>query len=174
MDGERIAEDFDRGSKGPLLRTAGPEDIEAIIAIEARPELADFILRWEPERHRAGLADPDRRYLVMDGAEGLAAYIILAGLTSPNRSVELVRIVIAEPGGGLGTQALVQLIDLVFGPMGAHRLWLDVFTDNVRARHVYAKLGFREEGVLREAVLRDGRWRSLVVMALLEHERPKG
>ena len=157
----------------PSLRIAGPADVEAVIALEARREIAAHIPRWEPERHRSGLSDPDRRYLVMDGPDGIAAHVILGGLASPHRSVELLRIVIAEPGGGLGTRLMHRVIDMVFDELGAHRLWLDVLSDNVRARHVYAKLGFREEGVLREAVLREGEWRSLVVMALLEHERPR-
>jgi RimJ/RimL family protein N-acetyltransferase len=52
----------------------------------------------------------------------------------------------------------------------AHRLWLDVFDTNTRARRVYEAYGFREEGVMREAVLRDGEYHTLVLMSLLDRE----
>jgi RimJ/RimL family protein N-acetyltransferase len=61
-------------------------------------------------------------------------------------------------------------MDRVFRHHGAHRLWLDVFVTNTRARRLYASLGFREEGLLRDAILRDGEFHSQVLMSLLEHE----
>jgi diamine N-acetyltransferase len=65
-------------------------------------------------------------------------------------------------------------VDLCFGDLGANRLWLDVFDDNERARRAYRAVGFREEGILREAARRqDGSLGSLVVMAMLARERPE-
>jgi diamine N-acetyltransferase len=52
----------------------------------------------------------------------------------------------------------------------AHRLWLDVFDTNARARRVYEAYGFREEGAMREAILRDGEYHTLVLMSLLDRE----
>ena len=68
------------------------------------------------------------------------------------------RIVISEPGQGLGRMVLRAIMSKVFDELGAHRLWLDVFEYNARARHVYRSLGFVEESV-------DG---SLVVMSISE------
>ena len=59
---------------------------------------------------------------------------------------------------------------LAFGDLGAHRFWLDVKTHNVRAKALYDKEGFIEEGRLRECVRTDGGYESLVVMSLLESE----
>jgi diamine N-acetyltransferase len=105
----------------------------------------------------------------VDGS--LAAYAILAGIQSPHRNVELVRILCAIRGKGLERLVLQRIIAIAFDEIGAHRLWLDAFADNDRARHVFRTAGFKE-GVLREAPLQDGRWRSLVVMSMLESERP--
>ena len=77
---------------------------------------------------------------------------------------------IAEPGQGVGRRALQAVIQKVFRELRAHRLWLDVFEDNNRARHVYRYLGFVEEGTLRECIKRGEAYRSLVVMSLLETE----
>jgi RimJ/RimL family protein N-acetyltransferase len=51
------------------------------------------------------------------------------------------------------------------------RIWLDAIDYNLRAQHVYGKLGFVKEGLLRECYIRpDGRRVSLVIMSLLRHE----
>jgi RimJ/RimL family protein N-acetyltransferase len=52
----------------------------------------------------------------------------------------------------------------------AHRVWLDTFTWNERAQRAYAAAGFVWEGVLREALLKNGRFESLVVMSVLRSE----
>jgi RimJ/RimL family protein N-acetyltransferase len=62
------------------------------------------------------------------------------------------------------------VIQKAFREFAAHRLWLDVFDDNARARHLYQSLGFVEEGVLRECIRWPDRFRSLVVMSMLEQE----
>jgi RimJ/RimL family protein N-acetyltransferase len=47
---------------------------------------------------------------------------------------------------------------------------LDVFERNDRARHVYRSVGFREDGLLREAIYRDDAYHSLVLMSVLDRE----
>ena len=156
----------------PELRPAREEDVAWIVEQEAREDFAAFIHRWPAETHKANLADPDCRYLIAEqGGDGPCGYVILKGLGTPARSIELVRMVAAEPGRGLGKEMLRAVIALAFGELGANRLWLDVFDDNERARRAYRTAGFVEEGTLREAALRsDGRSGSLVIMSILASE----
>lgn len=158
------------------LREAGEADLDWIVLLEQRDEFAPFIYRWPRDVHIRNLSDPDRRYLVaVDQTGQSVAFVILAGLRSAARSIELVRIVVAEPGTGVGKPLLRKVVDLAFDDFGANRLWLDVFDDNTRARHVYQSVGFKEEGVLREAALKsDGRFGSLVVMSILASEYRSG
>jgi diamine N-acetyltransferase len=97
-------------------------------------------------------------------------YVILRGVGEPDRSVELLRIVVAEPGRGVGRAALRLVKQLAFDEYGAHRLWLDVVPMNVGARALYASEGFAEEGVMREAARRAGGFVDLVLMSMLERE----
>jgi RimJ/RimL family protein N-acetyltransferase len=71
---------------------------------------------------------------------------------------------------GYGTDATRTLLRFGFEEMGLHRIALGVLAENARARRVYDKCGFREEGVLRAAHYRFGRWCDLVLMAILEHD----
>ena len=154
-----------------LLRLATPADIPAILALERTPMAREFVGQWSEERHRATLAGGDARYYVSDTEwGGLQAYAILRGLNEASRAVELKRIVVAVPERGLGRRILRELMRIAFRELGAHRLFLDVYEDNARARHLYESLGFQFEGVMREAAHRDGHWVNLRLMSILESE----
>jgi RimJ/RimL family protein N-acetyltransferase len=76
-------------------------------------------------------------------------------------------------GRGYGREAIPMVLAFAFdhkdGPH-LHRVQLDVLSINPRARALYASLGFREEGVLRD-VYRDGDgWADAIVMSILEDE----
>ena len=71
---------------------------------------------------------------------------------------------------GYGQRALRILIKKAFEKYNAHRFCLDVFEHNQRARHVYQSVGFNEEGILRDAVKKEDRYFSLVIMSMLENE----
>jgi diamine N-acetyltransferase len=154
-----------------LLRLATPDDIPAIVAIERTPMAREFVGQWSEQRHRATLAGGDARYYVSETEWGeVQAYAILRGINEDSRAIELKRIVAAVPERGLGRSILRELMRIVFRELGAHRLFLDVYEDNARARHLYESLGFQYEGILREAAHRDGHWCNLRLMSVLESE----
>jgi RimJ/RimL family protein N-acetyltransferase len=153
------------------FRNAAIQDIPRICALETLPEFRALVGSWREDQHRRMLADPAAAYIVAEDQQGqIAAFAILQGLLSEHRAVELKRIVVGVPNQGLGRRLLTEVVDRAFREYGAHRLFLDVFVNNDRARHVYEAIGFREEGIMRDAVYRDGAYHSLVLMSLLESE----
>ena len=153
------------------LRVATSADVPAIVALERAPVAREFVGQWSEERHRRTLAGGDARYYVSENNRGeLEAYAILRGLEESSGAIELKRIVVAAPERGLGRQMLKELMRIVFRELNAHRFYLDVFDHNARARHVYESLGFRYEGVMREAANLNGQWCDLRLMAILESE----
>ncbi len=100
----------------------------------------------------------------------MAGYAILRGLAEAGRSIELKRIVVGTPERGLGRKMITELLRIVFDELRAHRLFLDVFEDNARARHLYESLGFVYEGTMRDAAQRNGSWCNLLLMSMLEEE----
>lgn len=154
-----------------LLRPATLDDIPAIMDLERLPESAMYVGQWSEERHRATLAGADARYLVSEAETGgLRAYAILRGMAETSGSIELKRLVVHPPGQGLGRQILAEVLRIAFEEFHAHRLYLDVFDDNARARHVYKSFGFVDEGVMREAAMRNEKFCSLILMSTLDRE----
>ena len=71
---------------------------------------------------------------------------------------------------GYGGDALELILNYGFNELNLYRIGLTVFGYNVRARHVYEKAGFVEEGVQREALYRDGERHDVTFMGLLADE----
>ncbi|WP_312349941.1 GNAT family protein [Actinomyces sp.] len=73
-------------------------------------------------------------------------------------------------GRGLGTEAARLILGHGFEVIGLHRIGLDVFAFNPRARHVYATVGFVVEGVKRDAFAFDGEYVDEIWMSILADE----
>jgi RimJ/RimL family protein N-acetyltransferase len=73
-------------------------------------------------------------------------------------------------GRGLGTRATQVVLAFAFGALELHRVELEVYDFNSRARRVYEKVGFVVEGVRRDALWWDGTWHGAVQMAILARE----
>lgn len=73
-------------------------------------------------------------------------------------------------GRGLGTEATRLIVGYGFEHLGLHRISLEVYAFNPRARRAYEKVGFRAEGVLRESLRYNGEWIDATVMSILAHE----
>lgn len=73
-------------------------------------------------------------------------------------------------GGGAATGALALGLDHCFGPVTLHRVEATVRPENTASRAVLAKVGFREEGLLRRYLEVDHAWRDHLLMALTVEE----
>jgi ribosomal-protein-serine acetyltransferase len=73
-------------------------------------------------------------------------------------------------GRGLMTRAVRALVDVAFGEWNLHRVEIRAAIDNSRSRAIPERLGFREEGVQREAERIGERYNDLAVYGLLAAE----
>jgi RimJ/RimL family protein N-acetyltransferase len=73
-------------------------------------------------------------------------------------------------GKGYGSEATQLIIDYGFQMLNLHRIELEVYDFNPRARHVYEKIGFVFEGIRRDVLLWEGEYHSAIVMGILAPE----
>ena len=154
------------------LRPASPDEVDYIHELESRPENSMYVMPYSKERHLQVITNPDEELLVIvDRSTGQhLGFVILAGLTNPNLSLEFRRLIIGEKGKGIGRQVVKLLIQYCFDILRFHRLWLDVYEDNERGIHLYQSIGFVQEGKLRDVIRHEDSYRSLLLFSLLQNE----
>jgi ribosomal-protein-serine acetyltransferase len=121
---------------------------------------------------RRQVADNDGFQVGIVTADGaLAGTAGFHGVSWLNRATSIGYWLGAEAQGrGLMTAAVRALIDHAFGVWALHRIEIAAAVDNTRSRAIPERLGFRVEGVRRDAERSGDRYRDLVVYALLAPE----
>lgn len=117
-------------------------------------------------------ADPSQEFYVVEAEDKPVGTIGLASIDVHHHRAEYGRFLIAPEyqRRGYGEAAMRALLDRAFGKMELHRVWGDVFTFNDPALRLDKKLGFRQEGVFRDHILKNGLWLDVTRMAILEGE----
>ena len=73
-------------------------------------------------------------------------------------------------GKGYGSDALKVLIKFIFEEVNMKKIKLGVFSFNNRAIACYKKVGFKEEGILKNELYRSGKYYDIVQMAIFKDE----
>lgn len=71
---------------------------------------------------------------------------------------------------GFGTEAVRLMLKHGFETLNLHRIFLRVYENNPRAIRVYEKAGFVKEGIMRDAVYRNGCYINDIIMSVLRSE----
>lgn len=154
-----------------LLTEAAETEIDTILAMERHPENRDFIWMGTEAEHRREIHDPDCLLLLFLRREDRAVLgYALCCIDRKSHRFEVRRIVAQEKGQGYGREALKALIRYAFTQLDTHRLWLDVYPDNLRGIRLYESLGMHQDGVLRQNYLSDRGYLDQIIYSLLRSE----
>lgn len=162
------------------IRPPRPEDTEDLYALRRMPGVFENTMGLPSDRvvqtgeFIAGLDVDDHQFVA--AAEnghvvGLAGLQLFANPRKRHAASLGIYVHTDYQNQGAGTALIKALLDLADNWLMLVRLELDVYTDNARAIHLYEKLGFEREGVLRKAAIRGGRYADLLMMSRL---RPTG
>ena len=125
----------------------------------------------EAERRyvEALVASPnDRAYSIFDGDE-YVGQTSLNQIYWPAKNGRLFVVVRREmQRHGHGPAAVRATLELAWGELGLHKVWLIVRRDNRAAQAMYLKLGFDFEGVLRDEYCVAGTYFDMVRMAIVQ------
>jgi RimJ/RimL family protein N-acetyltransferase len=150
------------------IRDARIADIAYIMSVERLPDYPERVGAWTEAEHAEKMADPSYRYILGLVDDVPVGFVIFKDIGDSMGNLCLHRIAVGDAGRGVGTSFVGNLCHWAFSDPAVFRLWLDVLPSNPVARHVYAKAGFVEEGLMRSALrYPDGRRADLLLMALL-------
>jgi RimJ/RimL family protein N-acetyltransferase len=150
------------------IQLATQSDIPVIMQLERIEGYERLVGRWDARQHEREIGNPSSRYLLARDGNEIAGFAILQGLADANQCVRLRRIIVRNAGRGTGSRLLQSVLRVCFEELSAHRVDLIVHMENERARRVYARAGFAEDGILRDYHRdADGSFRSMRLMSLL-------
>ncbi len=143
-------------------------------ATPAFPKSADQLDHWLEEAQKA--KDGYLFAIRQVDADNLLGYIELDGILWPHQSGWL-SIGLGKRddwGKRYGRESMEIALNFAFNELNLFRVQLSVFSYNQRALNLYQNLGFKEEGVIREFIQRDGRRYDMIIFGLLKHEWTEG
>lgn len=170
---------------GAVLRPYTEADAAELTAVVA--ENRAHLARWLPWAatygHRDSLDYVARSQAQLEAEEGFEGAIVVGGeivggagfhaIDRLNRSTSIGYWLATEAeGSGLMTATVRALLDLAFGTWALNRVVIEAVVDNARSRAIPERLGFTEEGVLREAKLLRGRYEDAALYAMLATDWP--
>lgn len=157
------------------LRPATPDDVPALAAIRATPEV---YARWRGGDDLATdvaeeLDDPEAHtYAVLYGGR-VAGAVQWSAEDEPDYRHASIDVFLDPEvhGQGVGTDTVRTLARHLAADLGYHRLTIDPAADNAAAIQCYRKVGFRPVGIMRQYERGpDGHWHDGLLMDLLAEE----
>jgi len=129
------------------------------------PPLYDFV-----QRQGFSSVEPESLYFtIRDKSNRQVGWISLTNVSYRHQKGEYGIALLPEfQGKGYAKEASELLIEYVFNNLPIRKIFLKAFTSNVSAIKLYEKLGFIQEGLLRDEFYKAGRFQDVVVMALFK------
>ena len=130
---------------------------------EAFVELVDLY-----EKH---IHDQNERRLIVEHEGACAGLVELMEINYIHRRAEFQIIIDPEhQGKGLATKALRMTMEYAFHVLNLYKLYLVVDETNEKAIHIYKKLGFETEGILKHEFFSNGQYHNVLRMCVFQQE----
>lgn len=116
-------------------------------------------------------SDPSRQLLVVEDSDGLFGFVQLDSVASKGIANWGFYVRPGAPRGS-GRRLGVAALDHAFGELSLHKLCGQAIQTNNASVILHRRLGFAEEGVLREQKYANGSYHSLICFGMLKREWP--
>ncbi|WP_435177996.1 GNAT family N-acetyltransferase [Halorussus sp. AFM4] len=160
------------------LRVTEREDVEFIQRARSDPAIRTALTQTAPQT-REQVEEFYEEFVAADNGD--ADFVVCDEDGDPVGEVSLFRtehdrgevaywLVPEARGEGYATEAVSLLLDYAFETSGRHRVHARVVDFNEPSRALVERLGFTEEGRLRDHVFLEGEYRDVVLFGLLREE----
>jgi|APHM01.1.fsa_nt_gi Acetyltransferases, including N-acetylases of ribosomal proteins len=162
------------------LRTLEKEDAEFLRNLNHNPKIRQYLGRTpEPnsvveEKDRIDSINESDEIIqfIIEGEGEKVGTIAIFDINRTYRSAEVGAFMV-EPsshGKGIGTEAMKLILNYAFNQLNMHKITGGYIENNDASKIVQEKFGFQKEGREREEVYRNGKYKDIIRMSLLENE----
>lgn len=167
--------------KKVTLRPIEREDLDFIISLVNDPDIESTIVGWawplskkDEEQWYQSFRNTDTtvRYIIETEDEGVVGLTGLTKFDYKNGSAKGagIRIKPNVQTRGLATDAYMTMFRFAFNELRLHRISTSAFEDNASSLRFMEKCGCKVEGVQREAIFKNGKYKNLVILGILADE----
>ncbi|QAT42800.1 GNAT family N-acetyltransferase [Aminipila luticellarii] len=168
-------------SRNILIRPTIFSDCELFAGWETDPSVTEFFSMnadrtYEDIVREFVARELDRtklQYTICTEDEVPIGRIYISRIEEESDSLDITRIYIGDRenrGKGYGEEALRLILEYCFMNLHMERVTLDHFEGNRIAASLYEKLGFKQEGIARNACKKNGKYYNLYLLSLLRSE----
>ena len=123
----------------------------------------------------ASFSESARHYAITDESGEYLGTISLEDIDKENaHALYAVSLRKKAQGTGAAMAATKEVLRIAFEELGLERVYLNVLSENTRARRFYEKAGFRHEGTFRRHLRLRGEWQDWEWYAILREEYDPG
>ncbi len=112
------------------------------------------------------------RCTIVDDDNNILGLVSLTEIDRLNQSATF-HIMIGDSnsrGKGIGSFATYDMLKHAFYDMNLNRIELTVLDSNYRAIKMYEKIGFKQEGIKKQAIYKNGTFVDMIIMAILKKD----
>lgn len=159
-----------------MLRCMQASDLEQVLAWRNHPE----VRRYMYTTHEIGLAEhvawfqrasvDERKHLLVFETGGVSAGFANLTVTTPGNIAEWGFYVAPDAPRGTGLRLGRTVLAHAFGTLGLHKVCGEALEFNERSINFHGRLGFRQEGLLRDQHFNGETYCSIAVFGLLSNE----
>jgi RimJ/RimL family protein N-acetyltransferase len=167
-----------------LLEALQPDDVPSLVSLAGDPSIADTTISvphpldarvahdWLTSLAQTVALGAAEHFAIRESAGApLVGMVSLRSIDREHEEVEL-SFWIGRPfwGRGYATEAASAAVEHAFDVLGLNRIVAHHMVRNPASGRVLARLGFQQEGLLRERVKKWGVYEDVVLMALLRRD----
>ena len=167
--------------KKVVIRAIEENDIKLVVNLFNDPEVEGKVIGWSfplsvYEQHRwmeSNYKDKNNLRFVIENETGVGIGIVtLTDIDWRNRKASTgIKILNPEMRGkGYGKDAIMAIMRYSFDTLGFNRLDTSWFSDNEASRQAHIRCGWKEEGIRKKYIYKNGDYKDLVLAGVLETE----
>jgi UDP-4-amino-4,6-dideoxy-N-acetyl-beta-L-altrosamine N-acetyltransferase len=163
------------------LRAIEEEDLKLISKWRNDPGVYDYFYEYEPisfarqlKWYERQLENPTEKNFLVASVNGEAiGTASIVHLDFRNSKAEYGRLLIGSEkfrGKGIGTEIDLLIIQYSFDHLNLNRLYCEVLVKNESVIRLHMKTGFREEGILKQYVYKNGMYEDVALLTILRQD----
>lgn len=161
-----------------LLRAIDEGDAEVLMDLINDPEVESSVCGWSypvslsaQKRWINNLTNDTIVRYAIEVSGKMVGVAIISSIDMKNRTANMnIKLLKFARGNGYAMRAMRLIVSYCFDELNMHCLTANVIERNVGSRKLWEKMGFCQDGILRERIYKNGSYHNIIAFSLLKDE----